>query len=457
MIRPLPRIGAMLLAVATAACADSPTAPGAVVETVTAETPRAGDRGPVVRDAHSLQAALDEAAAGSGPATIVVQGRIVLEAPLAYTGDNDLTLLGRGAQIVGPFAAIDAPTPSAERVGEPTVGDALQIFGAPDLRIRDVRFRGQTGHGIYFEVPGEATGTVQIDFTGVRFRGQGLSGLWFEDQANAAGAIESDASVHLALQRVSVRGTGFADGPSEICGLNDEDLGCEWADFDGMRINEGGAGDITLAFRNVDFRGNAGDGIEFDETGAGSVGGRVVNGAFDGNGAQPQFPVDLEDGFDIDEAGEGGIALAMTRVGINRNVDEGLDLDEEGSGDVELTLVRVRALENQDDNVKVSEDADLEDVAEADLVEGTGGIVVAFTQLRASGSLDGDGVGLEGFGAGRVVGTIDRSRIRRNADDGLQAEQSTGGPGVDGELTIVRSRIRGNGDDDLNLENIVVS
>lgn len=452
MTRTLPRLGAVLLAVAAAACSDSPVQPATSVDAVTAEAPRAG-LGPVAGDAASLQAALDAVAAGD-ESTIIVQGRIVLDAPLVYTGDNDLTLLGRGARIVGPFAEIDAPTPSAARVGEPTVGDALQIFGAPDLAIEGVRFEGQTGHGIYFEVYAEATGTVGIDLTGVDFRGQGLSALWFEDQENAAGPIESDASVSLSLERVSVRGTGFADGPSDICALNDEDLGCEWADFDGMRINEGGLGDIAMDFRNVDFRGNAGDGIEFDETDAGAVLGAVTNGSFDDNGSQPQFPVDLEDGFDIDEAGDGGIRLAMERVSINGNIDEGLDLDEEGNGDVELSLVRVNAIGNQDDNVKVSEDADLEDVGPAG---DTGGVFFSFTQLRANGALDGDGVALEGFGAGRVVGTIERSQIRRNADDGLQAEQAAGGPGVDGEIAIVRSQIRGNADDDLNLDNIVVN
>ena len=186
------------------------------------------------------------------------------------------------------------------------------------LTIRNVDFAGQTGHGIYFELTDDTTGIVRIDFSNVGFEGQGLTGMWVEDQAGGSEAvpepIDSEASIHLAFRNVTVSGTGFAEDDAGSCRRLAEEDGCPWADFDGMRINEGGEGDITFDINGAVFTGNAGDGIELDETGNGSVQGSVVRSSFDRNGAQPQFTVDVEDGFDIDEAGDGGIHLVMRNV-----------------------------------------------------------------------------------------------------------------------------------------------
>jgi hypothetical protein len=114
----------------------------------------------------------------------------------------------------------------------------------------------------------------------------------------------------------------------------------------------------------------------------------------------PQFTEHLEDGFDIDEAGDGSVILAMSRTSISGNFDEGLDLDEEGDGDIDVTLEDVQANGNADDNIKFSEDADQEDVPV--LGADSGGIMVDFDRVRASGALDGDGINLEEFGEGRI-------------------------------------------------------
>ena len=132
MPRALLRSCLLSLALVGAACSDSPVAsPDASVPSIAA-----GVVAPAATDAVSLQAALDAAAATGG--TVLVEGEIVLSAPLTYLGDRDLTLIGReGARIVGPGVAIAEPSASNARVGEETSGDGLQILGEPDLRIRN--------------------------------------------------------------------------------------------------------------------------------------------------------------------------------------------------------------------------------------------------------------------------------------------------------------------------------
>jgi len=445
------RISVLLTATAivATACSESPAEPASEIGAAGLSSAASA-----VSSAADLQAALDVAASTPGPSTVVVRGVIHLEDPLTYVSSYDLEIVGRGARLIGPDDPIAEPTNSGARVGEPTVGDALQILGAPDLTVRNVRFEEQTGHGIYFELPSGAAGTVHIRMTGVRFTGQGLSALWYEDQESERGVIESAAGVHLGLERVQVLGTGFAADEDGGCPGAEEEDGCPWADFDGMRINEGGDGGLDFAFRNVRFLENAGDGIEFDETGAGHVTGAVVRGMFDRNGSQPQFLEDLEDGFDIDEAGPGSVDLSMELTTIDQNIDEGLDLDEEGEGDIVLALHQIGASGNQDDNIKLSEDADREDEPDSGIE--SGGILIDISGLRANGALDGDGVKLEEFGRGRILGAIDRSQIRQNDSDGLEAEQVNQGADVDGALTLTRTQIRQNGTD-IDLENVVIN
>ncbi|HJK96068.1 MAG TPA: hypothetical protein RMF84_02545 [Polyangiaceae bacterium LLY-WYZ-14_1] len=446
------RLSVTLLAaaVAVSACSDSPVAPAP--EQTRADGATFGPS--TVTTAADLQDALDLAAMTEGPSIIYIRGMVALDEPLVYMGSDDLQIRGLGnAYLVGPTTPISEPSNSGNRVGEPTVGDALQVMGGADLYIRNLGFKGSTGHGIYMELPGDASGQAMVDFYGVDFEDQGLSALWIEDQANAAGDINSDASIYLALEKVTVTGTGFATDADGGCPGASEDDGCGWADFDGIRINEGGDGGITMRFSNVRMNGNAGDGIEFDEKGPGDVAGTVINATFNENGSQPQFPEDLEDGFDIDEAGDGGIDISLLGVNINENIDEGLDLDEEGEGDIAVELLLVRANGNADDNIKLSEDADLEDADLTD-AEDTGGIEVNFVRVTANGAVDGDGINLEEFGGGTITGSIASSRINGNADDGLQAEQVAAPGDADGVIDLIRTVINGNGDDDLNLENV---
>ena len=439
MPRSLPRSTFLALALLWAGCSDSPVESALDLDAPVAE----GLVAPPATDAASLQAALDAAAASGG--SIVVEGEIVLSSPLSYVSDADLTIIGRrGARIVGPTNAIAPPSLSNQRVGEETVGDALQVLGEPDLTIRNVHFEGQTGHGIYFELTDDASGTVAFDFSNVSFDGQGLTGMWVEDQAGGSQAapdpIGSEASLHFQFRNVTVTNTGFAEDEAQSCRPLPEEAGCPWADFDGMRFNEGGLGDITFDIVGALFTGNAGDGIELDETGEGSANGTVSRSAFDRNGFQPQFPADVDDGCDIDEADPGGVYLVMRNVTVNDNTDEGTDLDEVGSGDVHFEARELTATGNVDENIKITESEDDP--------TGSGDIILDLVGVTADGSLDSRGARFEEFGAGGVVGSIRNSTFSKNtADDGLRIDEEG-----QGSVDVSLEGVAGSGNDGQGLQ-----
>lgn len=464
MYRVIRSITVVGCAFAAAACSESPVQSVTDAEFVSSDAAARAATSQI-----DLQQALDEADGG----VIRIAGEIVLTEPLTYDGEADLVLQGsRNARIVGPLAPItEAPSNSGARVGEETSSDGLQMLSAANLTIRNLTFAGQGGHGIYLELPGDAQGTVRVDMANTHFEGQGLSGMWIEDQAGGSEldpiTIESDASIHLDLRNVSVTGTGFAEDDEQSCRELAEGFGCSFADFDGFRINEGGEGDITFDFRNVRFTGNAGDGIEFDEIGAGEVLGSVNGSDFSGNGEQPQFPEDLEDGFDIDEAGPGGIHLVMRGTTVNDNIDEGIDLDESdldefgddvvgpGVGDVYFEARGVVATGNADENIKISDFVEVVTFDEAtgeeiealtEVLGGAGDIVLAISDVVADGSAEGRGARFEEFGEGDVLGYIRDSSFSDNTeDDGLRIDEEEAGS-IDIELTgIVASGNDGQG------------
>ncbi|MEW5925995.1 MAG: right-handed parallel beta-helix repeat-containing protein [Gemmatimonadota bacterium] len=192
-----------------------------------------------------LQAALDAPLAGPSVRVVRLAGDFTLASTITYAGQQELRIEGRGATITGPAG-----------------GDALTVTGGADLTLRDVTIAGAAGHGVYVDVPAGAAGTVDVALHGVTLRDNGLSGLWVEDQEHA-----SPASVSLAIQESRIERNGFR-------------AGAEFADFDGVRVNEGGAGDLELVMHRSVVTGNAADGVELDERGAGDVEARVQHTVF---------------------------------------------------------------------------------------------------------------------------------------------------------------------------------
>lgn len=391
------------LALVAGACSDDPVEPAAEgPSTVLAEAPPSA-----IGDAAAFQAALDDAAGSARPSTIRLApgAHIALEAPLVYPGANPLRVRGHGATLVGPDD-----------------GNAFEATGGGDLRIEDLTVEGAAEHGIHAIVPADRTGTYSLQLRGVTLAHHGFAGLWVDDQVHG-----SPAGVDVQIRDSRIVGNNTA-GVGEGTDLAD------LADKDGVRVNEGGPGDLVLDVRDSWFEGNEADGLELDETGPGDVVSSVRRSWFVDNGRQRQFPDDLEDGFDIDEAGEGSIRATFLRVHADGNFDEGLDLDEAGSGDVDLELIRVVASGNADENVAVGEDVELEPLETVDggllfpeiPATNTGSLYVRLTQVTANGSVAGDGMAFEEFGVGdlRVTGT--GVTVEDNDDEGIQLVEDAG-------------------------------
>ncbi|HKK22410.1 MAG TPA: hypothetical protein VJ947_01895, partial [Pseudohaliea sp.] len=69
-----------------------------------------------------------------------------------------------------------------------------------------------------------------------------------------------------------------------------------------------------------------------------------------------EYAIDVDDGFDIDEAGNGSLIADIFNSEILRNLDEGIDFDEEGAGAIDATFINTVASENADDGFKLSEE-----------------------------------------------------------------------------------------------------
>ncbi len=71
-----------------------------------------------------------------------------------------------------------------------------------------------------------------------------------------------------------------------------------------------------------------------------------------------EIGIDLDDGIDFDESGSGSIFASMVDVAITDNLDEGLDFDEADEGNIIINIIDSVATGNRDDGFKVSEEDD---------------------------------------------------------------------------------------------------
>ncbi len=362
----------------------------------------------MVYDEASLRAALD-----AGATKIVVQpgtGSIAINQPLVYAGTAPLSINGSGLVIN-----------DAGLQGEPM----LHVSQGADLTLNNLSLVGPGGYslenqgggkGIYVEVPMERVGVVSVRLTDVTVKDTGNHGVHISDcslgddcgAGQGGGGDGSPASFHVQLNRVTIDGAGNGK-----------------QDADGLRVDDRGEGDIFLSATNSVFTYVGGDGIELDEGNEGSVLINVRNSDFVHNGAycSDEFvddPIaldpscdddgdpDVDDAFDIDEAGPGGIAGTIANLKIIDNYDEGLDFDTEGEGDdnaVDLDIMNVYATGNADEAIKVSE-------------EGNASVVV---NLRAI-DIEGD-VEVEEEDEGDLAVTLNGSAI---GDDFKLSEKGPG-------------------------------
>jgi hypothetical protein len=353
----------------------------------------------------SLRAALDAASASTAIDTIVIRnnvGTVTLAGTLEYTGPQALKIRGNDATI----------QPAAGQEGS---FDLFESTGGADLTLEGLAFQNGLKN-LDIIVPAGATGELAVILKRVAIRNSIQHGLHIDDLTNATAA-----SVRLAVQDSIISGNGTDPN-----------------DFDGIRVDERGAGGITATFRNSTVADNGNDGVELDERDAGDVVADIRHSDFLRNGFANV--ADLEDGFDIDEGGSGNIVATAINARFLDNFEGGFDVNEDDgddptdAGDLIATLINVEGNDNDDKGL--------------DFSEGDGGhIIAAFVNVAANrngifaGNLE-EGIVLEEEGGGDVVAAFVNVTASGNGDDGIDIDETGDGDFV-GLLVNVRANDNG--------------
>lgn len=351
---------------------------------------------------------------------------VVLSEGLQYSRDGRLDIIGSGQTIDG----------SALRSND----NILTISNGANLYVSNLSFVGGLqsinddpltpvgGKGIYLHIPIERTGRVKVNLNNVSVLRVGNHGVHVSDCSlgddcggGSGGAGDgSPASISVILNDVLINGVGFGK-----------------ADADGVRIDDRAAGDIYFAANNSTFTNIGADGIELDEGGNGSVIADVRNSVFNNNGEYcnliSRFEAgpcdddgerDVDDGFDIDEAGDGDLYVSVLNTKVMNNFDEGLDFDEEGEGHITIRLATVLVVNNADEGVKASE-------------EGGGNLSADFRRVTVVGNNGSkEGVELEEAGVGDVDVVVSSSSLIGADAEALKIEQRDEG---EGDIRVRRS------------------
>jgi hypothetical protein len=369
----------------------------------------------------SFRAALDAATADPSVTTIVFEagvGLIEISRSLEFGGTQDLLISGGGAAVDGEDCACDAfvLTGGGDLIIEElsflnASGNGVTKSGGGDLTLRELIIEDVQGTGVFMDVPSTATGLVTVILDQANIQDSGLHGLHVDDLSDGGGGGtggNSAAGILLEMNSAVIRGNGFRQ---------------DVTDRDGVRIEEGGSGDIEVRITGSTVVENAGDGLELKESGLGEVDVDIRLGFLDSNGSQPQNPDRLEDGLDIQEAGPGDVRLVVWGEGtsaasVRNNSDLGFQITEEGSGSVLTDLDLVVATGNGSGMLEVTEDTDAEEAP----TEGSGGITAEFNEVFAGASGE-DGIRLTEYGVGDLRFTAHGLDSSDNGGDGLWMDE----------------------------------
>lgn len=432
--------------------------------------------------AGSLQAALDAAGTSSTPTTILItdaNGQTETPLGLIYNGSSPLTIYGNGITIASSrnvtlLTAIDARAITLmDMAFEGPGGFSIEARGDTD---------GPAGKGIFLDVADDADGTIGLRLVNVSVSDVAGHGIHISDctLADACGGGEggagegSAASIVVELAHVAISNVGQGS-----------------FDADGLRVDERGPGDITLTGMHVNVRGVGADGIELDEGQTGDVVVDLTHGNFIENGdycdpalltaympdppegefrefdiivadlPQPSpdtpdmgcfefevdtfeggsvegyaYSIDVDDGFDIDEAGPGSIVATFSVGEMIGNFDEGYDFDEAGSGDIDVVFTGIIGNGNIDDAIKLSEAGPGSVYMTATAVEASsnggvgivaeeeddGDLLVALVSVATSGN-DGGELGIEAVQDGTGEGNV--FVIDSEIADGIETDGAT--------------------------------
>ena len=357
-------------------------------------------------------------ALASGASQIVIKGNvgtITALSPLEYAGTRPLRLKGGDATIDGSgFADNTLPivvvsNGASVRISNLTIDAGGMQNGEPYSRLNQ-----GGGKGLFIDVPEDRTGVVRVELRQVRVTGTGNHGIHISDCSlgddcgggSGGGGNGSPASIHLTIKGVQVDNSGNGK-----------------QDADGIRVDDRGDGDIVFIASNSVFSKVGADGVELDEGNNGSVHADVRNTMFYSNGEycaigpdpdedDPCFDEiddgevirDVDDGFDIDEAGEGSLTGRIVNVDVLHNFDEGLDFDEEDSGSTDLAFIGIYSAGNEDEGIKVSEEDDGDNIARMVSVSTDGDL-----------EFEEDGFGIADIS---IFGSTVDERMQIEADDG---------------------------------------
>ncbi len=368
-----------------------------------------------------------------------------LESDVEYTGSQLLVIAGFVAIVRGAETATPAETWD---------GGLIKATGGGDLKISSLSLLNSFNNGIGVFVPADATGTQSLTLHRVTIRGARFHGVFFDGQLSTGFntddvlhpecedpyPFDSDASHFLTIGQSTISGNGtlaggFQTGPEFVVDGVTFLKGCP-ADFDGVRVDDGGLGDITalVSYSHVDD--NLADGIEYDESEDGSVKALMFGSSVSRNGETGTD--DLDDGFDIDEAGEGDLEVLVVNSEFLDNRDEGLDFDEDDGGSVDVALYGVVSSRNEDEGFKIDETGD-------------GDLVALVQDSVINESLSQQGIDLTEEDEGDYSVQIIDSAVKFNDDEGVASEQVAPGTGL---LTIIDSDLTENGDPSLDLTGV---
>jgi hypothetical protein len=351
-----------LAAVAVAACSESsvspaspelPEAPAAAVlpgDLMVANSNSAG--------AGSFRDAVEHANADPSIQTIAFDpsvSTIDLESGVLFTGTQDLTIHGNHATIDGAGAG----------------GAAFTVTGGGDLTLIALTFRNAPGEGVRVEVPALATGTLTVSLSDVDILDNASHGVLVNDQVDPSTQEEvqpnadgSPASVAVIVTDSRFIGNGYSV-----------------SDRDGLRVNEGGGGDLSLTLSDTRAEDNGGDLVT------------VMNAIRTaGNG-------DAADGaLKIREKEVGNLNATLTDIVSTGNIGSGIFVRESGDGSSVVSLEKVVSTANK------------------------------------SGALDpfslGHGIELLETGGGNMTATVSKATVAANAGNGVFGDETGTGTGA---------------------------
>ncbi len=385
----------------------------------------------LINDEASLHNALAQAALNPASAKIVFakEAKITLTTPAVYTGSNPLEIEGNGATIDGSHAGSFTLSEDLTAVTE----DGTLVFNtAADIKIDHLTITHSATRGLVVNIPASATGEdISVHLNRVEISHSALFGLHIDDNTDEFDDGTSGSAIGIEL--LINNSIFFRNGTGAI-------------DFDGVRVDERGEGDIRSHIINTWINENGGDGIELDEGGPGAVDATMIHVTLNDNGFYNEE--DLDDGFDIDEADAGDLKVTLLDVTVNNNQDEGLDFDEAGDGNLLLDARNISAANNADEALKLDE---------AD----NGDIIAKVHKATVTGSGD-DGIQYTEVGAGKISASFNRTTATDNSKYGIKLgqwieedEEQSLEPA--GNAKVKHTLLSGNGKgDQIDVNNVVI-